>query len=133
TRVYTLAKQLGISSKVLLEQLGTIGMSKKARSALSTAEVTQLLDSLQSAQPEAPQNEPAPKKAAKKSAKTTEQAIKAANKTASKATKKATRKSTAAPGGPVAEDLGTAAAAAEAAVPEAVVVEEPAPQAQEQE
>src|SRR5699024_6515858 len=48
TRVYTLAKQLGISSKVLLEQLGNIGISKKAQSALSTAEVTQLLDSLRS-------------------------------------------------------------------------------------
>src|SRR5690625_4766629 len=133
TRVYTLAKQLGISSKVLLEQLGTIGISKKAQSALSTAEVTQLLDSLQSAQPEAPSKEPAPKKAAKKSAKTTKKAIKATKKTASKATKKATKKSTPAPGGPVAEDLATEASAAEAAVPEAVVVEEPAPQAQEQE
>ena len=133
TRVYTLAKQLGISSKVLLEQLGTIGISKKAQSALSTAEVTQLLDSLQSAQPEAPSKEPAPKKAAKKSAKTTKKAIKATKKTASKATKKATKKSTPAPEEPVAEDLATEASAAEAAVPEAVVVEEPAPQAQEQE
>ncbi|MDN6136893.1 translation initiation factor IF-2 N-terminal domain-containing protein [Corynebacterium sp.] len=125
TRVYTLAKQLGISSKVLLEQLGTIGISKKAQSALSTAEVTQLLDSLQSAQPEAPSKEPAPKKAAKKSAKTTKKAIKATKKTASKATKKATKKSTPAPEEPVAEDLATEASAAEA-------VEEPAPQAQEQ-
>src|SRR5699024_9588878 len=81
TRVYTLAKQLGISSKVLLEQLGTIGISKKAQSALSTAEVTQLLDSLQSAQPEAPSKEPAPKKAAKKSAKATKKATKATKKT----------------------------------------------------
>ena len=128
TRVYTLAKQLGISSKVLLEQLGTIGISKKAQSALSTAEVTQLLDSLQSAQPEAPSKEPAPKKAAKKSAKTTKKAIKATKKTASKATKKATKKSTPAPEEPVAEDLATEASAAEA-----VAVEEPAPQAQEQE
>lgn len=128
TRVYTLAKQLGISSKVLLEQLGTIGISKKAQSALSTAEVTQLLDSLQSTQPEAPSKEPAPKKAAKKSAKTTKKATKATKKTASKATKKATKKSTPAPEEPVAEDLATEASAAEA-----VVVEEPAPQAQEQE
>lgn len=127
TRVYTLAQQLGISSKVLLEQLGTIGISKKAQSALSTAEVTQLLDSLQSAQPEAPSKEPAPKKAAKKSAKTTKKAIKATKKTASKATKKATKKSTPAPEEPVAEDLATEASAAEA-----VAVEEPAPQAQEQ-
>ena len=128
TRVYTLAKQLGISSKVLLEQLGTIGISKKAQSALSTAEVTQLLDSLQSAQPEAPSKEPAPKKAAKKTAKTTKKATKATKKTASKATKKATKKSTPAPEEPVAEDLATEASAAEA-----VVVEEPAPQSQEQE
>lgn len=128
TRVYTLAKQLGISSKVLLEQLATIGISKKAQSALSTAEVTQLLDSLQSAQPEAPSKEPAPKKAAKKSAKTTKKAIKATKKTASKATKKATKKITPVPEEPVAEDLATEASAAEA-----VAVEEPAPQAQEQE
>ncbi|WP_300906678.1 translation initiation factor IF-2 N-terminal domain-containing protein, partial [Corynebacterium stationis] len=114
TRVYTLAKQLGISSKVLLEQLATIGISKKAQSALSTAEVTQLLDSLQSAQPEAPSKEPAPKKAAKKSAKATKKATKATKKTASKATKKATKKSTPAPEEPVAEDLATEASAAEA-------------------
>ena len=128
TRVYTLAKQLGISSKVLLEQLGNIGISKKAQSALSTAEVTQLLDSLQTSQPEVPSKEPAPKKTAKKSAKATKKATKATKKTASKATKKATKKNAPAAEEPVAEDLATEASAAEA-----VVVEEPAPQAQEQE
>ena len=127
TRVYTLAKQLGISSKVLLEQLGNIGISKKAQSALSTAEVTQLLDSLQTSQPEVPSQEPAPKKTAKKSAKATKKATKATKKTASKATKKATKKNAPAAEEPVAEDLATEASAAEA-----VVVEEPAPQAQEQ-
>ena len=127
TRVYTLAKQLGISSKVLLEQLGNIGISKKAQSALSTAEVTQLLDSLQTSQPEVPSKEPAPKKTAKKSAKATKKATKATKKTASKATKKATKKNAPAAEEPVAEDLATEASAAEA-----VVVEEPAPQAQEQ-
>ena len=127
TRVYTLAKQLGISSKVLLEQLGNIGISKKAQSALSTAEATQLLDSLQTSQPEVPSKEPAPKKTAKKSAKATKKATKATKKTASKATKKATKKNAPAAEEPVAEDLATEASAAEA-----VVVEEPAPQAQEQ-
>ena len=41
TRVYVLAKQLGISSKLLLAQLSTLGVSKKAQSTLSIDEVTQ--------------------------------------------------------------------------------------------
>ena len=81
TRVYVLAKQLGISSKLLLAQLSTLGVSKKAQSTLSIDEVTRLLDSLQNTQPKAPTT-----KAAKKSTKS----VKKSTKTAAKAAKKKT-------------------------------------------
>src|SRR5699024_2519886 len=71
TRVYVLAKQLGISSKLLLAQLSTLGVSKKAQSTLSIDEVTRLLDSLQNTQPKAPTT-----KAAKKSTKSVQKSTK---------------------------------------------------------
>src|SRR5699024_8107611 len=64
TRVYVLDKQLGISSKLLLAQLSTRGVSKKAHSTLSIDEVAQRLDSLQNMPPKAPTT-----RAAKKSTK----------------------------------------------------------------
>ena len=93
-RVYTLAKQLGISSKLLIAQLQTQGISKKAQSALTAEEIKRLFDSLQASNPapvaEAEDSAPteaaeAPKAAAKKTAK------KPAKKTA-KASKKSTSK-----------------------------------------
>src|SRR5699024_9687585 len=75
TPVYVLAKQLRISSKLLLAQLSTLGVSKKAQSTLSIDEVTQLLDSLQNMQPKAPTT-----KAAKKSTKATAKSTKSAKK-----------------------------------------------------
>src|SRR5699024_11920889 len=83
-RVYVLAKQLGISSKLLLAQLSTLGVSKKAQSTLSIDEVTQLLDSLQNMQPKAPTT-----KAAKKSTKSTKKRTKTATKAAKKKTSSA--------------------------------------------
>lgn len=93
-RVYTLAKQLGISSKLLIAQLQTQGISKKAQSALTAEEIKRLFDSLQASNPapvaEVEDSAPteaaeAPKVAAKKTAK------KPAKKTA-KASKKSTSK-----------------------------------------
>ncbi|GJN43556.1 translation initiation factor IF-2 N-terminal domain-containing protein [Corynebacterium ammoniagenes] len=93
-RVYTLAKQLGISSKLLIAQLQTQGISKKAQSALTAEEIKRLFDSLQASNPapvadvedSAPtEAAEAPKTAAKKTAK------KPAKKTA-KASKKSTSK-----------------------------------------
>ena len=83
-RVYSLAKQLGISSKLLIEQLHTQGISKKAQSALTADEVGKLFDSLKPKlkQPEA--EAPAAKEPVKKSRKAT----KSAAKKSTKATKK---------------------------------------------
>src|SRR5699024_7586808 len=67
--------------KLLLAQLSTLGVSKKAQSTLSIDEVTRLLDSLQNTQPKAPTT-----KAAKKSTKS----VKKSTKTAAKAAKKKT-------------------------------------------
>ncbi|MGO2693482.1 translation initiation factor IF-2 N-terminal domain-containing protein [Corynebacterium casei] len=103
-RVYSLAKQLGISSKLLIEQLHLQGISKRAQSALSAEEVGKVFDSLPgkesapasaeaesaaAAEAEAETEAPAPKarKAAKKASKVTK-------KTATKATKSTQKKTT---------------------------------------
>ncbi|MHC9945958.1 translation initiation factor IF-2 N-terminal domain-containing protein [Corynebacterium diphtheriae] len=51
-RVHILAKELGTTSKELIAQLATSGMSKVAQSTLSNQEANQLLDSFVPAQPE---------------------------------------------------------------------------------
>lgn len=51
-RVHILAKELGTTSKELIAQLATLGMSKVAQSTLSNQEANQLLDSFVPAQPE---------------------------------------------------------------------------------
>lgn len=95
-RVYSLAKQLGISSKLLIEQLHLQGVSKKAQSALSAEEVGKLFDSLPGkesapasaeAEVEAAAEAPAPK-----TRKTAKKTSKASKKTATKATKSTQKK-----------------------------------------
>ena len=97
-RVYSLAKQLGISSKLLIEQLHLQGVSKKAQSALSAEEVGKLFDSLPgkesapaSAEAESAAEAGAP---APKARKTAKKASKATKKTATKATKSTQKKTT---------------------------------------
>ncbi|MEY8578879.1 translation initiation factor IF-2 N-terminal domain-containing protein [Corynebacteriaceae bacterium 6-324] len=97
-RVYSLAKQLGISSKLLIEQLHLQGISKKAQSALSAEEVAKLFDSLPGkesapasaeAEVEAAAEAPSPK-----TRKTAKKTSKASKKTATKATKSTQKKTT---------------------------------------
>lgn len=80
TRVHALAKQLGTTSRMLVEQLAELGLKKVAQSTLSVEEQEQLLDAL-SSDSEKPKKKPA-KKPAKKTTK----------KTAKKVTKKAEEK-----------------------------------------
>ncbi|SQG65194.1 Ribonuclease E/G family [Corynebacterium renale] len=80
TRVHALAKQLGTTSRIVVEQLAELGLKKVAQSTLSVEEQEQLLDALSS------DNEKPKKKPAKKPAKKT------TKKTAKKVTKKAEEK-----------------------------------------
>lgn len=88
-RVYSLAKQLGISSKVLLGQLHTIGLDKKAQSALNSEEVTKLFDSLQASTRESASDEETEKSA--KTSKPAKKATKAAKKTSKSPRKRAVK------------------------------------------
>lgn len=80
TRVHALAKQLGTTSRILVEQLAELGLKKVAQSTLTVEEQEQLLDALTSG------NEKPKKRPAKKATK------KATKKTAKKVTKKAEEK-----------------------------------------
>lgn len=93
-RVYSLAKQLGISSKLLIEQLHTQGISKKAQSALSAEEVGKLFDSLPSKESAPATSETEVEAPAPKTSKTAKKAAKATKKTATKATKSTQKKTT---------------------------------------
>lgn len=124
-RVYSLAKQLGISSKLLIEQLHLQGISKKAQSALSAEEVAKLFDSLPGkesapasaeAEVEAAAEAPSPK-----TRKTAKKTSKASKKTATKATKSTQKKTT----------RNSAAKAEAAEAPVEVKVDSAAPAVQE--
>ncbi|MDU0479388.1 translation initiation factor IF-2 N-terminal domain-containing protein [Staphylococcus chromogenes] len=69
TRVHVLAKQLGISSKELIEELDKLGLVKVAQSNLSREEVTRVLDVVDPEESEKPQRRRAAKKTTKRAAK----------------------------------------------------------------
>ncbi|MEX3507249.1 translation initiation factor IF-2 N-terminal domain-containing protein [Corynebacterium sp. LK2590] len=87
TRLYALAKQLGISSKVLVEQFAQQGIKKAPQSGLSKAEAEQILDHIQAAGSQAPASD-APSEPAT-DAESEAQDAPPAKKKSSKATKKA--------------------------------------------
>ncbi|WJY90306.1 translation initiation factor IF-2 N-terminal domain-containing protein [Corynebacterium confusum] len=96
TRLYALAKMLGISSKALVEQFAQQGIKKAPQSGLSKAEAEQMLDRIQAAGSQAPagdapsaattdpepeaQDAPQAKKKATKSTKSTKNKRKATTK-----------------------------------------------------
>src|SRR5699024_4424832 len=93
-RVYTLAKQLGISSKLLIAQLQTQGISKKAQSALTAEEIKRLFGSLQASNPApvADVEDSAPTEAAEAPKTAVKKTAKKPAKKAAKASKKSTSK-----------------------------------------
>lgn len=102
TRVYSLAKQLGLSSRELVAQLKDMGLKKSAQSSLSREEAGQVLDAVANAAAvadapagdttEAPAEEPEDKPAAQPEENPDEETEK---KPAKKRARKATRKSAA--------------------------------------
>jgi len=105
TRVYSLAKQLGLSSRELVAQLKDMGLKKSAQSSLSREEAGQVLDAVANAAAvadapagdttEAPAEEPEDKPAAQPEENPDEEAEKKPAKKRAKRARKATRKSAA--------------------------------------
>jgi len=105
TRVYALAKQLGLSSRELVAQLKDMGLKKSAQSSLSREEAGQVLDAVANAAAvddapagdttEAPAEEPAEKAAAQPEENPDEEPEKKPAKKRAKRARKATRKSAA--------------------------------------
>jgi len=96
TRLYTLAKQLGIASREIVTEFGKLGVKKAAQSSVSKQEVVLLLDSLVASAPaeDKQAQQERPEKKSKKPA--TKPRRKATTKAATKAAekpKKATKKS----------------------------------------
>ena len=105
TRVYSLAKQLGLSSRELVAQLKDMGLKKSAQSSLSREEAGQVLDAVANAAAvddapagditEAPAEEPGEKAAAQPEENLDEEPEKKPAKKRAKRARKATRKSAA--------------------------------------
>ena len=105
TRVYSLAKQLGLSSRELVAQLKDMGLKKSAQSSLSREEAGQVLDAVANAAAvadapagdttEAPAEEPEEKVAAQPEENPDEEKEKKPAKKRAKRARKATRKSAA--------------------------------------
>lgn len=105
TRVYSLAKQLGLSSRELVAQLKDMGLKKSAQSSLSREEAGQVLDAVANAAAvadapagdttEAPAEEPEDKPAAQPEENPDEETEKKPAKKRVKRARKATRKSAA--------------------------------------
>ncbi|MCG7458806.1 translation initiation factor IF-2 N-terminal domain-containing protein [Corynebacterium tuberculostearicum] len=105
TRVYSLAKQLGLSSRELVAQLKDMGLKKSAQSSLSREEAGQVLDAVANAAAvadapagdttEAPAEEPEEKAAAQPEENPDEETEKKPAKKRAKRARKATRKSAA--------------------------------------
>lgn len=105
TRVYSLAKQLGLSSRELVAQLKDMGLKKSAQSSLSREEAGQVLDAVANAAAvadapagdttEAPAEEPEEKAAAQPEENPDEEPEKKPAKKRAKRARKATRKSAA--------------------------------------
>ncbi|MDV2427613.1 translation initiation factor IF-2 N-terminal domain-containing protein [Corynebacterium tuberculostearicum] len=105
TRVYSLAKQLGLSSRELVAQLKGMGLKKSAQSSLSREEAGQVLDAVANAAAvadapagdttEAPAEDPEDKPAAQPEEKPDEEPEKKPAKKRAKRARKATRKSAA--------------------------------------
>ena len=105
TRVYSLAKQLGLSSRELVAQLKDMGLKKSAQSSLSREEAGQVLDAVANAAAvadapagdttEAPAEEPEEKAAAQPEENLDEEPEKKPAKKRAKRARKATRKSAA--------------------------------------
>ncbi|WP_296204781.1 translation initiation factor IF-2 N-terminal domain-containing protein [uncultured Corynebacterium sp.] len=97
TRLYALAKILGISSKALVEQFAQQGIKKAPQSGLSKAEAEQMLDRIQAAGSQAPASD-APSEAATDPDTEAQDAPQAKKKT-TKSTKSTNNKRKAAPKG----------------------------------
>ncbi|MGV0353120.1 translation initiation factor IF-2 N-terminal domain-containing protein [Corynebacterium confusum] len=97
TRLYALAKMLGISSKALVEQFAQQGIKKAPQSGLSKAEAEQMLDRIQAAGSQAPASD-APSEAATDPESEAQDAPQAKKKT-TKSTKSTNNKRKAAPKG----------------------------------
>lgn len=105
TRVYSLAKQLGLSSRELVAQLKDMGLKKSAQSSVSREEAGQVLDAVANAAAvadapagdttEAPAEEPEDKPAAQPEENPDEETEKKPAKKRVKRARKATRKSAA--------------------------------------
>ena len=105
TRVYSLAKQLGLSSRELVAQLKDMGLKKSAQSSLSREEAGQVLDAVANAAAvadapsgdttEVPAEEPEDKPAAQPEENPDEETEKKPAKKRAKRARKATRKSAA--------------------------------------
>ena len=105
TRVYSLAKQLGLSSRELVAQLKDMGLKKSAQSSLSREEAGQVLDTVANAAAvadapsgdttEVPAEEPEDKAAAQSEENPDEEQEKKPPKKRAKRARKATRKSAA--------------------------------------
>ena len=105
TRVYSLAQQLGLSSRELVAQLKDMGLKKSAQSSLSREEAGQVLDAVANAAAvadapagdttEAPAEEPEEKAAAQPEENPDEETEKKPAKKRAKRARKATRKSAA--------------------------------------
>lgn len=104
TRVYSLAKQLGLSSRELVAQLKNMGLKKSAQSSLSREEAGQVLDTVANAaavadapetSTQAPAEEPEVKAAAQPEENPDEEQEKKPAKKRAKRARKATRKSAA--------------------------------------
>ncbi|MDU7511886.1 MAG: translation initiation factor IF-2 N-terminal domain-containing protein, partial [Corynebacterium sp.] len=115
TRVYSLAKQLGLSSRELVAQLKDMGLKKSAQSSLSREEAGQVLDAVANAAAvadapagdttAAPAEEPEDKPAAQPEENPDEETEKKPAKKRAKRARKATRKSSA----PAPEELADTA------------------------
>ena len=98
TRVYALAKQLGLSSRELVAQLKDMGLKKSAQSSLTREEAGQVLDAVANAAAlaDAPSAQPSTSHTADSTAEPAEEPAKKPAKKRAKRARKATRKSAAA-------------------------------------
>ncbi|WP_288211672.1 translation initiation factor IF-2 N-terminal domain-containing protein [uncultured Corynebacterium sp.] len=98
TRVYSLAKQLGLSSRELVAQLKDMGLKKSAQSSLSREEAGQVLDAVANAAAvaDAPSAQSSTSRTADSAAEPAEEPAKKPAKKRAKRARKATRKSAAA-------------------------------------
>ena len=98
TRVYALAKQLGLSSRELVAQLKDMGLKKSAQSSLTREEAGQVLDAVANAAAlaDAPSAQSSTSRTADSAAEPAEEPAKKPAKKRAKRARKATRKSAAA-------------------------------------